>query len=225
MIGHACARVGQRDAGSAAAEVAQHDDTVVAAARGRPQTGQRGGRIRHQGRRDAAGASAGLARNALRRAPTTAGSPVRRHGDGDGRAAADRRGPWRRAPRRGRSRRGATNRPTPPAARGRRRARRTRSSTSRGWFGPAYSPTSGARSLNRVSTDRRVTGAGPRRPPPDSWSRPTIRVRRSSTPHPRVESDPVHRIPLNEPTDQKAVPHHSGPTWAASVFPLTTRTP
>ena len=92
MIARPARGVGQRDAGAAAAEVAQHDDAVGGQSGRGPQAGQRRAGVGDQRRRDAAGGQARLGAQRVAQRADDAGAPVRGHGDRDRRAAADRAG-------------------------------------------------------------------------------------------------------------------------------------
>ncbi len=152
--------VGQRNAGAATAEIQQRHHTAA------DQTGigvQRGQR-RHGIGDSRAGCRWGsrVVRNAARSAHRSRvpNAPARQWRSARTARRRPRR-PSRPAPRPAAGRRDATTRRPPPAEPGRRRARRSRSASRpvrRCCPCADGAPTSGARWLNRVSTDRRVTG-------------------------------------------------------------------
>ena len=154
------------------------------------------------------GARLGVVANAPRSASTVPAPNAR--GPRSRRVCRRRRCvPSRRGPRRAPALRYAATRPPPPTAPDRRPARRIRAAPCRAGSDWVFdgTPTSGARSSNTVSTDRRITRDGPSGPPLGWSCQSTTRESRSSTPCVSGE------------------PHYSGSSPQSTKHPLTPRKP
>ena len=160
------ARVGERDAGSAAAQVDERDDTAGGQSGRHRQRGERRDRVRYERGGHAVGREAGDCHAALRAGRRSPPGPSAREPRWRRVRHRPPCGSWRRGPRRAPVRRGGSCRPRRLAGPGLRHVRRSRSSTTPGWFRAGFSagtPTSGARPGNSVNTARRITGGRPTR--------------------------------------------------------------